>query len=121
MSCWGRPMHVYTNFATNHLPALLKYAVAIAHEDDDGTACIGSGVFVTARGRHFIATAEHCIRRNPQVMVGDFHLIDDRIVARNPLRILASRSHASLDIGLLEVESPNQPELQQTQLCCDRI
>ena len=35
------------------------------HEDTGTPNQIGSGVLVNMEGRHFVATAAHCIRRNP--------------------------------------------------------
>jgi hypothetical protein len=117
-------MNTYIDFSTNHLPSLFKYVVPIGHEDeDDGEESIGSGVMVNVHGRHFIATARHCIKQKPRVMIGDWYLKGGKITASRPVKILRSEWHDSLDVGFLEVEEMNSPctELQPHQLCCDRI
>jgi hypothetical protein len=114
---------LYEEFDQVHYPHLSRYVVSIAHEDEDpGTDKIGSGVSVAFGGRHFIATAGHCIKRNPRVMRGnDFFTTSDRIVTIPPVRIIGKWSHASLDIGMLEVAEVLDLEMIDTQLCFDRI
>jgi hypothetical protein len=48
---------------------IFSYNILLAHEDEsDGTESVGTGVMVRLGERHLIATAAHCIRRNPRVM-----------------------------------------------------
>ena len=51
-----------------HFPELYKYVVTIGDHDGSGQPIIGSGVLVNIKGRHFVATAQHCIRNNPAIL-----------------------------------------------------
>ena len=69
----------YADFAKNHLPELYQFIVAIAHEDDEGNESIGSGVLVNLNGRHFVATAKHCIEHDPRVIHRHFFMLENKI------------------------------------------
>src|SRR6185437_6525766 len=104
--------------------SIFSYNILLAHEDeDDGTECLGTGVMVGIGGRHLIATAAHCIRRNPRVMrKGNFFL--DRhykMATRPPVKILDRWLHPYLDSGFLEVAEAMGPEMSEGQLHCDPL
>ena len=53
-----------------HYPELFSRVTMIVHEDaDTGAESIGAGGLVNMSGRHFVATAAHCIRWNPRVIL----------------------------------------------------
>ena len=115
---------MYREHETVHNPELFKYVVMIAHEDEDTEAeCIGSGVLIGWQGRHLIASAAHCIRRNPRVLRGsDFYLrTDGRMGTSPPVRILTKWLHPTLDIGCLVVDEALGSELSQDQLLCGQV
>lgn len=101
----------YITFSRNYLPDLFNYVVPVV----DGNE-IASGVMVNVRGRHFVATAQHCIRHNPRVMRSEVRLEQNRIVQTRALRVIGRGWHDSLDIGYLEVEDAIGPELGWDQL-----
>jgi hypothetical protein len=107
----------YTEVEKRLLPDLYKFVVAIAHENEDGDECLGSGVLVNLEGRHFIATAKHVMERNPRVMHRDFIMVNDRLGTDNPIKILKSELHSLLDVGFLEIEVPPSSEITQDQIC----
>jgi hypothetical protein len=114
----------YKEFTTVHYPNLFKYIVAIAHEDaDTGSESIGTGVMVRLGGHHLVATAAHCIKRNPRVMHDDNFYMDNnhRLATTPPVRIIQSWSQPSFDIGFLEVEEALGPEMDEAQLCSGLI
>ena len=51
-------------FRALHLETLINYVIPIV----DGALDLGSGVLVNVRGRHFVATARHCIDDAPKAM-----------------------------------------------------
>jgi Trypsin-like peptidase domain len=115
---------MYAEHETVHYPELFKYVMMIAHEnEEDGSESIGSGVLVGWEGRHLIATAAHCIRRNPRVMREcDFYLrTDGRMGTSPPVRILAKWLHPQLDIGFLEVDEALNAEMGEDQLFCEKV
>ncbi len=107
----------YLELEARYLPDLYKFVVAIAHENETGEDCIGSGVLVNIRGRHFIATAKHVMERNPRVIHRDFYLLNNRCGTDNPIRILKSGKHPVLDVGFLEIAVPPSSEITQDQIC----
>jgi hypothetical protein len=112
---------VYLDFSNSHLPDLFRYVTAIAHIDEDGNEAIGSGVFVQIHGRHFVATARHCIENNPRLLLGDFSATRKGIVPDRPVQIIQSGWHETLDIGFLETTDLNHSELSESHLCFEKI
>ena len=79
-----------------HNKEIFKCVVIIAHEDEDmGNESIGSGVLIAWQGRHLIATAAHCIRRNPRVLrdTNFYHDDHNRMATSPPVRILGKWLH----------------------------
>jgi len=60
-------MDEYREFYTLHLPHLISYVVPVL-QSKNGRVEIGSGVLVNADGRHFVATAKHCIDADVRVI-----------------------------------------------------
>lgn len=76
------------------------------HEDqNDGSECIGTGVMVGLGGHHLIATAAHCIRRNPRVMRENHFFMNKhgKLDTSPVVKIMKRWLHHDLDIGFLEV------------------
>jgi len=106
-------------FNTHHLPHLLNYVIPIVPKGE----WPASGVLVSAGGRHFVATAAHCI-------VGTFRVVksleplqlhrsyEGRV---RELRILGIERHASLDVGYVEIADPECAELGLEQLAFEAI
>jgi hypothetical protein len=105
-----------------HMPYLFQSVILIAHENDDGEECIGSGVFVKLNDRHFVATAKHCIEHDPRVVFGRFTMGENqsprkaRIFPHSPARIIKSGWHSTLDLGYLEIASSPDVELTEAHL-----
>jgi hypothetical protein len=106
---------IQADFEANHIPNLYRYSVLIAHENEDGTESIGSGTTISINGRHFIATAAHCMVHNPRIIadstfsfVGDERLESDRLI-----RPIAAAVDELRDIGYLELSEAFQPELSE--------
>jgi hypothetical protein len=112
---------MYREFNTTYLPDLSRFVVPIFHEDEYGTESLGTGVFVNILGRHFVASARHCIERNPRIMLGDYRWTNNKAIAKRPVRIFRSALHATLDIGFLEIEPASQHELQAQQLFVGQV
>ncbi len=110
---------MYEEFVNVHNPNLFNYVVLIIHENvDAGEENVGSGVMVGMDGRHFIATAAHCMKRNPRVIINDDFYVatNGKIVVNHPVRILRRWSHPDLDIGFLEVGKSLGTEMGEGQL-----
>lgn len=96
-----------------YLPDLLRYVVAVTQNPDE----LGSGVLVNVQGRHFVATAAHCInKKNPGVLFCASPVNLTTCVETRPLRIIQRGWHESLDIGYLEIQNPACAELTWDQL-----
>jgi hypothetical protein len=107
-------------FYTLHLPHLINYVVPVLQSKDGGIE-IGSGVLVCASGRHFVATAKHCIDANVRVVRSAVPVQRTGTTKTMPLQIKDRGWHDSLDIGYLEIADPECAELSWEQLCNDRI
>jgi hypothetical protein len=113
----------YADFEKKHLPNLYKFVIAIAHEDEHGKESLGSGVLINLNDRHFIATARHCIERNPRLIHDSFVMLGDR--DRKNLRFQTDRSipilkkdwHPRLDVGFLEIARTPGAAMTRDQLC----
>jgi hypothetical protein len=110
----------YAEVQKHCLPGIYKFVVAIAHENENGNECMGSGVQVNVQGRHFIATAKHVIERKPRIIHSDFYLVNGRIGTDRPVNILKAGRHPTLDVGFLEIALPLSSELNQNQLCFNK-
>jgi hypothetical protein len=102
-----------------HYPELYRRVVMIVHEHEDtGTPHqIGSGVLVNVEGRHFVATAAHCIRRNPCVIrEGQWNPNTSAPLPQRSAVIIRAGTHKLLDIGFLEVATVLGPEIGEEQL-----
>ena len=117
----------YAEVVRCYLPHLYQYIVPIAHEDDDGEESIGSGVLVNINGRHFIATAKHCIEHDPRVIHDRFIMVENqsgtkaRFVTDKPIRIIQKGWHPSLDVGFLEIAETPALEVTEDQLCFEKL
>lgn len=102
-----------------YLPHLRQYVTPVV----SNPLKLGSGVLVNVRGRHFVLTAAHCIESSTQVLRCQMPKPGSRVGETKPLRILHSRTHKNpeIDIGYLEIQDPECPEIQLDQLCTDRI
>jgi hypothetical protein len=95
---------------TEHLASfqsILHHTVPIVSADSKDFS-IGSGVLIEIEGRLFIATAYHCIRRNPVLLMDGMELTYRQgapILPQPRIRILRSGGDPSIDIGLLELET----------------
>ncbi len=115
---------MYREHEAVHNPALSRYVVMIAHEDaETGNESIASGVLIGWEGRHLVATAKHCIQRDPRVLRESnfYQTIDNRMGTSPPVRILAKWMHPKLDIGWLEVDEALDAELNADQLFCGHV
>jgi hypothetical protein len=114
-----RPIEeVVREVADVHYRHLFSYVILIEHEDEDnGAESVGAGVLVGIGGRHFIATAAHCVRRNPRVMRDEMWDEANRnLVPRRDGRILRTVCHPTLDLAFLEVSEALRPEMSEGQL-----
>ncbi len=96
----------YDEFKDVHYPRLFPYVILLAHEnEDDGRESLGSGVKIALGSHHLIATAAHCIKRNPRVIRDEnFYITTENKIATSPrVRLLQSWVHDTLDIGWLEI------------------
>jgi hypothetical protein len=119
----GAPeMDLYKEFSTHYLPHLTNYIVGVVTDGDEKNE-MGSGVLVNMGGRHFVATAAHCIRRNTRVLMSVVPLDRDQTAEARRVRIIRAGKIESEDpdLGYLEIEDPNRPEVQWGQLTDDRI
>lgn len=103
-----------------HLPRLISYVVPVL-QSRKGRVEIGSGVLVNAKGRHFVATAKHCIDADVRVLLGPNSLKPDETGRPRQLRVINRGWHDTLDLGYLEIEEPVCAELSWDQLAYDRI
>jgi hypothetical protein len=99
------------------IPDLLRYVVPIVWNPLN----LGSGVLVRVNGRHFVASAAHCIRERPHALVFNAQVNLSQHVETREVRILQAGWHDRLDIGYLEIEDPRTPELEWNQLSSGRI
>jgi hypothetical protein len=112
-------MSGYDEITMIHYPNIFPFNILIAHENvDTGAECLGTGVIIVLGGHHLIATAAHCIKRNPRIMRESNFFMDKQSTMRSepPVRILGQWLHPSLDIGLLEVGEALGPEMREDQL-----
>jgi hypothetical protein len=107
-------------FYTLHLPHLISYVVPVLQSKKGGVE-IGSGVLVTAGGRHFVATAKHCIDADVRVVRRTHPLQRTGTTGTRPLHIIGRDWHDTLDLGYLEIADPECAELCWHQLCNDHI
>ncbi len=107
-------------FYTLHLPHLISYVVPVLQSKKRRVE-IGSGVLVNAGGRHFVATAKHCIDADVRVIRSTNPLQRAGTTGTRPLRIIGRGWHDTLDLGYLEIIDPESAELCWDQLCNDRI
>ena len=112
----------HLEFGETHLQALKRYVVIIAHKNKKGQECIGSGVSVCIGGKHLVATARHCVERDPRLLPdkGGW-LINDRFHVPRWPGIVDRRWHDTLDIAFVELESACDLELQEGHLSSERI
>jgi len=61
---------MYREFNEVYLPDLSHFVLPIVHEDELGSECVGSGVSINILGRHFVASARHCLEHNPREFRG---------------------------------------------------
>lgn len=114
-------MDEYREFYTLHLPHLISYVVPVL-QSKRGNVEIGSGVLVNANGRHFIATAKHCIDADVRVVRSTNPLQRACTTSARPLHIVKRGWHDTLDLGyLLEIADPGCAEVGWDQLCKDRV
>ncbi len=112
----------FNRFKRDHLPNLYKYVVPIAHEDiETEEESLGSGASVNINGRHFIATARHCIEQDTRVLLNDYYFTGGRFVSPEAPRILSTQWHDTLDLGFLELDQAIGQELKADQLSFDPI
>lgn len=114
-------MGEYDEFVKLHYPNIFPCNILLAHEDeDDGTERVGTGVMVGMGRHHLIATAAHCIRRNPRVMrEANFFINKHNKLDTSPqVKILGRWLHPTLDVGFLEVGEALGPEMNEGQLYC---
>lgn len=107
-------------FYTLYLPQLISYVVPVLQNKKKDVE-LGSGVLVNANGRHFVATAKHCIDADVRVIRSSNPLQPDGITGTRKLNIMGRGWHDSLDLGYLEIDDPECAELGWNQLCNDRI
>jgi hypothetical protein len=107
-------------FYTLHLPHLISYVVPVLQSKRGGIE-IGSGVLVNAGGRHFVATAKHCIDADVRVVRSSNPLQRAGTTGTRPLHILGRGWHDVLDLGYLEIADPNCAELCWEHLSNDQI
>ncbi len=113
-------MDEHREFYTLHLPSLIAYVVPVLQSKDGGIE-IGSGTLVNAGGRHFVATAKHCIDANVRVVRSTNPIQRVGSTSTRPLQILGRGWHNELDLGYLEIDDPECAELNWDQLSNDRI
>ncbi|NQT38956.1 MAG: hypothetical protein HQ581_15775 [Planctomycetes bacterium] len=107
-------------FYTLHLPYLISYVVPVLQSKKRRVE-VGSGVLVNAGGRHFVATAKHCIDADVQVIRSTNPLQRAGTKGTRALHIIARDWHDTLDVGYLEIADPECAELSWDQMCNDRI
>ena len=109
-------------FYTLHLPHLFGYVVPVLNaKKGDACPAIGSGVLVNVSGRHFVATARHCIKDDVRVGRSIAPLQREGTIGMRPLHIIDRGWHDTLDLGYLEIQDPEVAELHWDQLCNDQI
>lgn len=108
--------------ASKHLPNLFELVPLIAHKNEDGKEMAGSGVYLRLGNHHFIGTAKHCIENDPRIITAKNFKSSLNMVL-NPIHVpfLKKGMHDSLDIGYLEIQNPEKPEIERHQLFFDPI
>ena len=89
-------------FNDHHLPHLLRYVVPIMWNPMN----LGSGVLVNIGGRYFAASAAHCIKERPVVMIAPTPVSLHNPVEMRPLSAKFSTFHNKVDIGYVEIDDP---------------
>jgi|GEM_PF-6185354 len=118
---------LYLDFANKYLPDLFKFVVPIVHQGENGREYLGSGVLVNTNDRHFIASARHCIERDPRPIIGDDFFVErNRIVPKQTVREVRRDWHQTLDIGFIEIlplnlSSLNLAEVHRSQFSSRKI
>jgi hypothetical protein len=95
-------MDEHKEFNDHHLPHLLRYVVPIMWNPMN----LGSGVLVNIGGRHFAASAAHCIQQRPVVMIAPAPVSVNNPVELKPLFAKFSTFHNKVDIGYVEIDDP---------------
>jgi hypothetical protein len=95
-----------------HLPHLLRYVVPILWNPLNA----GSGVLVQIQGRHFVASAAHCITSGPLVQICPAPVSLSSPVETKTLRPIQAGWYDDVDIGYLEIEDPGCEAVGQNQL-----
>jgi hypothetical protein len=115
-------LDLYREFSTHHLPKLTNYVVAVVSDGNNGPDA-GSGTLVNVGGRHFVATAAHCIGRNTRVLASTRPLSPGLSAEVRALTVIRTGKMESEtpDVGYLEIEDPKRPEVQWDQLSDERI
>jgi hypothetical protein len=85
-----------------HLPHLLRYVAPIMWNPMN----LGSSVLVNVGGRHFAASAAHCIKQRPVVMIAPTPVSHNNPVEMKPLFAKYSTFHNKVDIGYVEIDDP---------------
>ena len=57
---------IHQEFSELYLKDLINFAVFVQYWTDEEVYC-ASGVLVNVKGRHFVATAEHCVRKSTEL------------------------------------------------------
>lgn len=95
-----------------HLPHLLRFVVPILWNPMNA----GSGVLVDVQGRHFVASAAHCIQSNPLIQICPTPVSLHTPVETRTLRPKRSGWHQNVDIGYVEIDDPGGQALGWDQL-----
>jgi hypothetical protein len=109
-----RPMDEHPEFREHYLADLINYVTPILQKEP---LELGSGVLINVQGRHFIATAAHCIDRVHRAIISEGRMRQSGTTEGRDLRILRKRAHPTLDLGYLEIEDPRCGEVAWDQLC----
>ena len=112
---------IHQEFSDLYLNDLINYVVFLSGMESANEVRCASGVLVNVMGRHFVATAEHCVRPNTVVMKSVRPVGRGGHYDVQRLRILGRGVNVERDIAYLEIEDPKRPEIQLNQLCSDRI
>lgn len=113
-------MDEHQEFYSLYLPQLIAYVVPVVQWKGGGIE-VGSGVLLNVSGRHFIATAKHCIDAKVRAIRSTNPFQQSGTTCVQELHILNLGWHDTLDIGYLEIADPECPELGLGQLSYDRI
>jgi hypothetical protein len=109
----GKPtMDDSKEFNDFHLPHLVQFVVPILWNPMNA----GSGVLVDVQGRHFVASAAHCIQSNPLIQIYPTPINVRTPVETKTLRPRSTDWHKNVDIGYVEIEDPGSQALCWDQL-----